>query len=188
MAAFPGVFGVEEPFALGFENAFDEVADAAAAAGEARHEVGGGADLGDGVGRADAETGELDGRDVGDVVADEGHLPRLQAVPLAEMQEVFGLVFRDHIQVLVADAQRVGAVQEARRHTAGDEGARKAVVDSRPYAKAIFRIELAKQVAVGHRQHQPVGEDPVHIERKGLDVFKTRHFFRASSRRTALSW
>ena len=138
MAAFPGVFGVEEPFALGFENAFDEVADAAAAAGEARHEVGGGADLGDGVGRADAETGELDGRDVGDVVADEGYLSRLQAVPLAEMQEVFGLVFRDHIQVLVADAQRVGAVQEARRHTAGDEGARKAVVDGRPDGKTIF--------------------------------------------------
>ena len=153
----------------------DQIPNASATAIVLRDQIGGGTDFGNGIGRAYAQASQLHGRNVRNVVADESHLPRLHTYPLAKVQQVFRLVFRQHVQMLIPDAQRTGAVQQALRNPACDDGTRETVVNGRTYPETILGIELPEQIAVRHRQHQPVCKDPVHIERKGPDIFITCH-------------
>ena len=105
MASFPGVLRIEAPAVLRFEDTLDEVADAATPAVVLGDPVGGRTDFRHGIGRTDTQAGKFHCRNVGNVVTHERHLRRLDADPLAEMQQVFRLVLRHHIQMLIDDAQ-----------------------------------------------------------------------------------
>ena len=79
------------PLPLRPEDDLDDFADGTAAARGARDDVGGLADLGDGVGRAGGQPDGPEHRQVGQVVADVADLPRLQAQPPDQVAERPGL-------------------------------------------------------------------------------------------------
>ena len=93
MGALPGVLRIKTPTILWLQDPLDQVADATTAAIELGDPVGRRPDLGDGIGRTDAQAGEFHRRNVRNIIADERHLRRIDADPAAEMEQIFRLVF-----------------------------------------------------------------------------------------------
>lgn len=90
---------------------------AAAALG---HVVGQGADVGRGAGHGDADTGALNGRQIGQVVTAEGDLLEFEALAIAQLAQRGELVLAALKDVI--DAQGGSAMADHGRLPAGDEG------------------------------------------------------------------